>query len=48
MLKGKKKVHTVKDELYKSHKILNNKMNKWSTMAGTFNTTFVIEIILNP
>ena len=31
-----------KDVLYKRHKIL----YKWSTMAGTFNTTFVTQIIL--
>ena len=37
-----------KDMLYKRHKILKDKKNKWSTMAGTFNTTFVIEIILIP
>ena len=34
-----------KDVLYKRHKILKLKMNKWSTMAGTFNSTFVTEII---
>ena len=35
-----------KDVLYKQHKILEDKKNKWSTMVGTFNTTFVTEIIL--
>ena len=36
-----------KDVLYKRHKILKEQKNKWSTMAGTFNTTtFVTEIIL--
>ena len=34
-----------KDVLYKRHKILKDE-NKWSTMAGTFNTTFVTDIIL--
>ena len=32
--------------LYQRHRIFKDKKNKWSTMAGTFNTTFVIEIIL--
>ena len=35
-----------KDVLYERHKILKDKKNKRSTMAGTFNTTFVTEIIL--
>ena len=35
-----------KDVLYERHKILKDKKNKWSTMTGTFNTTFVTEIIL--
>ena len=34
------------DVLYKQHKILKDKENKWSTVAGTNNTTFVTEIIL--
>ena len=34
-----------KDVLYKRHKILRDKRNKWSTMAGTSNTTFVQETI---
>ena len=28
-----------KDVLYKQHKIIKGEKNKWSTMAGTFNTT---------
>ena len=35
-----------KDVLYERHKILKDKRNKWSTMAGTINTTFVTELIL--
>ena len=35
-----------KDVLYKRHRILKDKKNKWSTMEGTFHTTFVTEIIL--
>ena len=35
-----------KDVLYECHKILKDKKNNWSTMAGTFNTTFVTETIL--
>ena len=35
-----------KNVLYKRHKILKDKKNKWSTMAGIFNTTFVTEIIV--
>ena len=31
----------LKDVLYKHHKIVKVKENKWSTMAGTLNTTFV-------
>ena len=34
-----------KDVWYKRHKILKNKKIKWLTMAGTFNTTFVRELI---
>ena len=34
------------DVLYERHKILKDKTNKWSTMAVTFNTTFVTEIML--
>ena len=30
-----------KDLLYERHKILKDKKNIWSTMAGTFNTTFI-------
>ena len=35
-----------KDVLYKRHRILKDKKNKWSTISGTFNITFVTEIIL--
>ena len=35
-----------KDLFYKRHKILKDKKNKWSAMAGTFNTTFVTKTIL--
>ena len=35
-----------KDVLHVRHKILKDKKNKWSTMAGTFNTSFVTEMIL--
>ena len=35
-----------KDVLNERHTILKDKKNKWSTMAGTFNTTFVTKIIL--
>ena len=38
---------THKDVLYERHNILKDKKNKWSTMAGTFYTTFVTEIIFN-
>ena len=34
-----------KDVFYAHHKILKDKKNKCSNMAGTFNTTFVTEII---
>ena len=34
------------DVLYECHKILKDEKNRWSTMAGTFNTTFVTETIL--
>ena len=37
-----------KDILYKCHKILKDKMIQESTMAGTFNTTFVTNNINNP
>ena len=33
-----------KDVLHKRHKNCKDKKNKWSTMAGTFNTTFITEI----
>ena len=32
-----------KDVLYERHKILKEKKNKWSTMAGTFNTTVCLQ-----
>ena len=35
-----------KEVLYEHHRILEDKKNKWSTIAGTFNITFVTEIIL--
>ena len=35
-----------KNVFYKHHRILKDKKNKWSSMVGTFNTTFVIEIML--
>ena len=35
-----------KDVIYGRHKILKDKKNKWSIMAGTINNTFVTEIIL--
>ena len=35
-----------KDVLHERHKILKDKKNKWSTMAGTFYTILVTEIIL--
>ena len=35
-----------KNVVYERHKILKDKKNKRSTMTGTFNTTFVTEIIL--
>ena len=35
-----------KDVLYKQHKILKDNKNRWSTTAGTFNTTFVAETLL--
>ena len=34
-----------RDVLYECHRLLKDKKNKWSTMAGTFITTFVTEII---
>ena len=30
-----------KDVLNMRHKIIKDKMDEWSTMAGTFNTTFI-------
>ena len=35
-----------KDKLYICQRILKDKKNTWSTMAGTFNTTFATEIML--
>ena len=35
-----------KDVSYNRQQILKDKKSKWSTMAGTFNTTFVTEITL--
>ena len=35
-----------KEVLHERHKILKDKKNIWSTMARTFNTTFVTDIIL--
>ena len=35
-----------KDVFYECHRILKDKKNKWSTTAGTFNTTFTTEMIL--
>ena len=32
--------------LYERQRIIKDKKNKWSTMAGTFKTTFVTKIIL--
>ena len=34
-----------KDVFYERHKILKDKKNKWSTMAGTLDTSFVTEIL---
>ena len=34
------------DVLYEGQKILKDKKSKWSNMAGTFDTTFVTQIIL--
>ena len=34
-----------KDVLHEQQKIRKDKKNKWSPMAGTFNTTFVTEIM---
>ena len=34
-----------KDIIYEHNQILKDKKNKWSTMARTFNTTFVTETI---
>ena len=36
----------LKDVLYERHKILKEKKNKWSTMVGTFNSSFETKIIL--
>ena len=33
-----------KDVLHERHRIFKDKMNKWSTMAGTFNTSFVLQL----
>ena len=35
-----------KDVFYERHRILKDEKNKWSTMAGTFNTTFAMEFKL--
>ena len=35
-----------KDVLHDYHRILKDKKNEWSTMAGTISTTFVTEMIL--
>ena len=35
-----------KDILYERFKIRKDKKNKWSTMSGTFDTTFVTQLIL--
>ena len=35
-----------KDVIYKRHRILKDEENKCSTIAGTFNTTFVIKLNL--
>ena len=35
-----------KDMWHERHKIFKDKKNKWSTMARTFNSTFLTEIIL--
>ena len=35
-----------KDILYERHRILKDKKNKWSTMAGTIEATYMTEIIL--
>ena len=35
-----------KEVLHTGHRILKDEKNKWSTMAGTFNTTFVTELRL--
>ena len=35
-----------KDIIHKRHKILKDKKNKWSVMAGTFKITFVTNLIL--
>ena len=42
------KVSTIvcKEVLYEHDRILKDKKNKWSTMARTFDTTFVTELIL--
>ena len=37
-----------KDVLYERHRILKDKKNKWSTMKGTFNNTFVRNNIETP
>ena len=43
---GESALNICKDVLYKQHKFLKEGKNKWSTMAWTFNTTLVTEIIL--
>ena len=35
-----------REVLYKRHRILKDNKNKWSTMTGSFQTTFVTDIIL--
>ena len=35
-----------KDVLYEHHRFLNDIKNKWSIMVGTFNTTFVTELVI--
>ena len=35
-----------KDVLYKRHRILKDKKNKWSKVAGTFNTISVTKVAL--
>ena len=35
-----------KDSLHQRHQIFKDKKNKWLTIAGTFNITFVVELKL--